>query len=64
LRNNPTKRGRRTGFDEKKLAAIRKYEGTEAFFSWQRNLLGKKDGMLSWIIPNKSKYILIGVAEK
>lgn len=33
LRINPTKRGRRTGFDEKKLAAIRKYEGIEAFFS-------------------------------
>jgi SAM-dependent methyltransferase len=31
---------------------------------WQRNLLGKIDGILSWIIPNKSKYILIGVAEK
>jgi SAM-dependent methyltransferase len=31
---------------------------------WQRNLLGKIDGMLSWIIPNKNKYILIGIAEK
>ena len=31
---------------------------------WQRNLLGKIDSILSWIIPNKSKYILIGVAEK
>ncbi len=28
-----TKRGRRPGFDEKKLAAIRKYDGAEAFFS-------------------------------
>jgi hypothetical protein len=33
LRINPLKKGRRTGFDEKKLAAIRKYDGIEAFFS-------------------------------
>jgi SAM-dependent methyltransferase len=30
----------------------------------QRNLLGKIDNMLSWAIPDKSKYILIGIAEK
>jgi hypothetical protein len=33
LRINPSKTGRRSGFDEKKLASIRKYEGIEAFFS-------------------------------
>jgi SAM-dependent methyltransferase len=31
---------------------------------WQRNFLGNVDNMLSWVIPNKSKYIVIGVAEK
>lgn len=31
---------------------------------WQRNFLGNVDTMLNWIIPNRSKYILIGVAEK
>jgi len=31
---------------------------------WQRNFLGKVDTVLNWIIPNRSKYILIGVAEK
>jgi SAM-dependent methyltransferase len=31
---------------------------------WQQNFLGKIDSMLNWFIPNESKYILIGVAEK
>jgi SAM-dependent methyltransferase len=31
---------------------------------WQQNFLGKIDSMLSSFIPHKSKYILIGVAEK
>ncbi len=33
LRVEPQKRGRRSGFDEKKLASIRKYNGVESFFS-------------------------------
>lgn len=32
LRISPKKNGQRTGFDEKKLAFLRKYEGVEAFF--------------------------------
>ena len=33
LRVKPEKHGKRSGFDEKKLSAIRKYQGIEAFFS-------------------------------